>query len=259
MAHSFDVTFKFLFRQSRGVLSRLLFGEVVEWPNIEQPAVRNLRADLLARSADGVLRQVELQVSNDAGMAFRMLEYYAGFYRLLGEHVEQTVLYAGREPLRMDDVFETASTRHRFTILNLREMDGEELLASDDWADNEWALLTKADRERVIRVVFGKLRTLTGTEQQAAASTFAVIGGILGIEEELKRRLQSEMIDLMENKIIGPAIRQGIGRMVHRLLERRFGPVPDWALEKLNSASPDELEEWGLRVETAETLEKVFL
>ena len=56
MAHSFDVTFKFLFRQSRGVLSRLLFGEVVEWPNIEQPAVRNLRADLLARSADGVLR-----------------------------------------------------------------------------------------------------------------------------------------------------------------------------------------------------------
>lgn len=71
--------------------------------------------------------------------------------------------------------------------------------------------------------------------------------------------MQSEMIDLMENKIIGPAIRQGIGRMVHRLLERRFGPVPDWALEKLNSASPDELEEWGLRVESAETLEKVFL
>jgi predicted transposase YdaD len=180
VAHSFDVTFKFLFRQSRGVLSRLLFGEVVEWPNIEQPAVRNLRADLLARSADGVLRQVELQVSNDPGMAFRTLEYYAGFYRLLGEHVEQTVLYAGREPLRMDDVFETASTRHRFTILNLREMDGEELLASDDWADNEWALLTKADRDRVIRVVFDKLRSLNGAEQQAAASTFAVIGGILG-------------------------------------------------------------------------------
>jgi hypothetical protein len=97
VAHSFAVSFKYLFRQSRGVLSRLLFGNVVEWPNIEQPAVRNLRADLLARSADGVLRQVELQVSNDAGMAFRMLEYYAGFYRLLGEHVEQTALYAGRE------------------------------------------------------------------------------------------------------------------------------------------------------------------
>ena len=64
MAHTFDVTFKFLFRRSHGVLSRLLFGDVVEWPNVEQPEVRKLGAGLLARCADGSLRHVELQVTN---------------------------------------------------------------------------------------------------------------------------------------------------------------------------------------------------
>ena len=138
MGQEYDVTFKYMFRNPRGVLARMLFGDAVEWPNIELPEVRNLRTDLLARASDGVLRHVEIQTSNEAGMGFRMLEYYTGLYRLQRAHVEQTMLYVGREALRMADAFETPSTRHRFRIVNLREMDGEDLLASADWTDNEW-------------------------------------------------------------------------------------------------------------------------
>jgi len=274
MAQTFDVTFKYLFRRSQGVLSRMLFGEVVEWPNIELPDVRNPRADLLARTAGGDLRQVELQFNNDSAMPFRMLDYYVGIRRLRKEPLHQTVLYAGRAALSMPSFYVSATTRHEYTILNLRDMDGEELLASDDWTDNEWALLTKSDPDRVFRVVANKLRTLSGDEQQKAASTFVILGGILGIEKELERRLQDEMIDLLENKVLGPAIRQGLqqglatgrkeGRtealasLLRKRLEKRFGPIPSWAETKLASATPETLEAWSLQLDDNPTLENLL-
>jgi len=171
MAQSFDVTFKLLFRNSRGVLSKLLFGEVVDWPNVELPEVRYPRIDLLARCADGTLRHVEIQLRNESNFDFRMLEYYLGIRRVTGEHLHQTLLYIGRQPLRIKGIFESPSTRHEYSILNLREMDGTELLSSEDWADNEWALLTKTDPEKVIRVVFDKIRGLSGAHRPVAAPT----------------------------------------------------------------------------------------
>jgi len=263
MAQEFDVTFKLLFRHSRGVLTRMLFGEVAEWPNVEQPVVRNQRPDLLARSSNGILRHVEIQTSNDAKIPLRMLDYYVGFHRVLGEHVEQTLLYVGREPLRMDAAFISPSTRHEFKILNLREMDGSALLASDDWADNEWALLTKANPEEVIRVVLAKIQSLSGEDQKQATSTFVILGGILGIEENLKRRLETGMpIDLMENKVIGPMIRkerqEGIAGIIQVLLEKRFGPLPQWAQSRIAAASEAELNTWARHYDEASSLESLL-
>lgn len=282
MAQTYDVTFKLLFRRSKGVLSKLLFGDVVEWPNVELPEVRNPRVDLLARCADGSYRHVELQLRGEANVSFRMLDYYVAIRRVIGVHPHQTLLYAGRQPLPNPGVFQSPSTRHEFTVINLCEMDGADLLASDDWADNEWALLTKSDPEKVMRVVFDKLRTLSGEEQETAATSFVILSGIIGMEDEVERRFKIEMIDIMENKILGPAIRQGLeqGRQLGReegreegrqegrtserrellrdLLQDRFGPLPSWAEAKLASSSPDTLKAWSLRVHRADSLEHLF-
>ncbi len=275
MAQQFDVSLKALFRHSRGVMSRILFGgPVAEWLNIEQPDVRNLRADLLARGPDGKLRHVELQTRNDPEIGFRELDYYVGFHRLLKEHVEQIVLYAGREALSMMPVFESPSTHHKFRILDVRQMDGEDLLESDDWGDNALALLTKADRERVIQVVEARLRRLDGEEQQEAARTFVLISGILGIEEEIGRRLKTDMIDIMENKVLGPAIRQGIeqGRRegieqgiekgmrqaLKVLVKSRFGSLPRWASARIDKSSQQEIKDLIAGASAAPTLEDLF-
>ena len=101
MAQTFDVTFKLLFRHSRGVLSKLLFGDVVDWPNVELPEVRNPRVDLLARCADGSLCHTEIDLNNGKDVPFRMLDYYVAIRRATGEHVRQNLLYAGRAPLRI--------------------------------------------------------------------------------------------------------------------------------------------------------------
>jgi len=274
MAQQYDTTFKSLFRSSNGVLTRLLFGEVVDWPNIELPEVRNLRVDLLARCANGELRQLELQVNNDPKMPFRMLEYAVAIQRTLREPVVQTVLYAGRNPLTMPSCYRTPQTQHEFSILNLREMDGTPLLESEDWIGNEWALLTRSNPEEVIRVVFDKLRSLSGAERQEAANSFVIIGGILGIEKEIERRFREEMTDIMDNQVLGPAIRQGLeqGRQsglqeglregiayaLQTILESRFGPLPGWAVSKIAGATPDARDRWLHTCNKALSLEEVL-
>ena len=72
MAQDQDVSLKLLFRHSRGRVAKRLFGSrVVEWLNVEQPKVNNLRVDMLARMDDGTLRHVEFASKNDPDMGFR--------------------------------------------------------------------------------------------------------------------------------------------------------------------------------------------
>lgn len=191
MAQPYDISAKVLFRYSRGVVAQALFGgPVVEWVNVELPEVRNPRVDLLARVETGDLRHVELQTENDPKMPRRKAEYYCDFWRLLDTHVAQVVHYMGREPLRMPAQWKTPSMTYEFHILNLREMDGEPLLASDDWGDNVLALLARADQERVIQAVEAQIRRLKGEEQANALQTFVILSGIIGAEEKIGRRLQ---------------------------------------------------------------------
>jgi len=193
-------------------------------------------------------------------MARRKAEYYLGFWRLLDEHVEQVLLFASQRPLTMSPVFETPSMRHQFRILDLKTLDGEPLLASEDWGDNVLALLTAVEQERVLQRVEAQIRKLKGEEQQNAASLFVIISGIMGIAKDVARRIH--MIDIMQNEVIGPAIRKGIAQgktqLLSQLLTTKFGPLPDHAVERLHSASESELSSWADRVLTALTLDEVF-
>ena len=257
MAQQYDVSLKLLFHHSKGLIARRLFGgPVMEWINVEQPKITNLRVDLLARLYDGSLRHVEVQAKNESDMGRRQAEYYLGFHRLLGEHVEQIVLYIGREPMRMRPVFQTPTMRYEYQLLDMREVDGEPLLASEDWGDNVLALLTSVEQERVLLRVEQQIRKLKGEEQDTAARLFVIVSGIIGLEEAVVRRLQ--MIDIMENKVLGPAILKGEAKMLASQLEKRFGTLPDWVTEKLESAKEPDLMAWGERVLSAQTLNDVF-
>ncbi|MBF0304123.1 MAG: Rpn family recombination-promoting nuclease/putative transposase [Alphaproteobacteria bacterium] len=52
--------------------------------------------------------------------------------------------------------------------------------------------------------------------------------------------------------------RQGESIILRRILERRFGVLPDWARQRLSSADTALLEDWSLRVLDAESLDDVF-
>jgi hypothetical protein len=50
----------------------------------------------------------------------------------------------------------------------------------------------------------------------------------------------------------------GKAALLLRQLERRFGALPDWARDRVLSADTDMMEEWGLRVLDAASLDEVF-
>lgn len=47
-------------------------------------------------------------------------------------------------------------------------------------------------------------------------------------------------------------------KVIVRLLNRRFGELPDWVTETLHSALPEQLELWSENILFADTLEQVF-
>ena len=85
-------------------------------------------------------------------------------------------------------------------------------------------------------------------------------------------------IDILENKVLGPpykrgleegkqeGLRQGLRQgkregeleILHRLIEKRFGPIPGWAEERLAARSAPELEELSLRVLDAQSIEDLL-
>jgi predicted transposase YdaD len=91
--------------------------------------------------------------------------------------------------------------------------------------------------------------------------------------EEEAQKMPIE-IDLRENEVIGREIRraeqaslqkgrqegrqEGEVLILRRLIEKRFGPMPGWAAERLAVRTAPELEELSVRVLDAPTLEDLL-
>ncbi len=281
MAHHYDVSVKLLLQNSKGVVARALFGgRVKTWINVELPKVQNPRVDLLAKAAGGELRHLELETKLSKDTPRRIAEYYLGLHRLLNRHVEMVVLYLGDRPMRVAPAFVTPSMNFQYRLIDIRSFEGEPLLSSADLGDNMLALLTRCDRQKVLQRVEERLSRLPPGEKEDAARIFMIISGLRGLEKEVSQRLT--MIDIMENKVLGPAIRRGLrqgmqrglekgmqkgeqlglqrGRVqiVSAILEDRFGPLPASIAAKLETASERQLLTWTKRAATAKTLPSVF-
>lgn len=54
---------------------------------------------------------------------------------------------------------------------------------------------------------------------------------------------------------IEQGMERGMAKLLRRQVEERFGPLPDWASTRIQSASPAEIEQWASRVISAPTLD----
>ena len=173
--------------------------------------------------------------------------------------------------MRLEHAYTSPSIDFRFKIVNLREYDAEALLASEDWADNLLALLAKGEPERALEVILPRLRAMKGDDQDWAVGTLVLLSGILGMEETISDRLKEVgMINVMENKVLGPLIRQqfeqgeqkgrseGKQDLLQEQLTEKFGSLPVWALHRLQAASPEDLKIWAKRILRDATLEETL-
>lgn len=184
--------------------------------------------------------------------------------------------------------FEALGCKHtlEFPIAKLTDYHDHEdaLLASD----NAFALITAAHiltqktrnkhqeryeaKLRLIRLLYQRQ-----WDKQRVINLFVVVDWLMKLPEWLDnqvwREIESieedekmqyitsvERIGLAKGRVEGrlEGRVEGEARLLRKLLESRFGTLPGWASDKLNSAAEQDLESWAEAVLTAPSLETVF-
>jgi hypothetical protein len=270
----YDVALKVLLQgQARRTISELTGSGIARWLDVELPKVQNLRLDLLGGTVADDLIHLELQSGNDAGMPLRMAEYCLGVYRLFGRFPRQVLLYVGEAPLRMATKLSGGGLSFEYQAVDIRSLDGDQLLESDEVGDNVIAILTHVrDHKEAVRKIVARLAGLPPGERANALEQLFILAGLRRLEETVEReaRKMPIYIDILENKVLGRERKKGIqegrqeGRqegeltILRRLIERRFGTLPAWAEQRLGAASTEQLEELATRVLDAARLEDLL-
>lgn len=97
-------------------------------------------------------------------------------------------------------------------------------------------------------------------DQQARRPALRIIAGLRELEEmvEEEARKMPLLNDILENRVLGREFKRGELSLLRRQIEERFGPIPQWAADRLVERSAAELEELGVRVLKARTIEELF-
>jgi predicted transposase YdaD len=293
--HEYDISLKLLLRGSgAGVLRELTGGIAVEkWLDVEMPEMQNTRVDLLGETAAGSLIHVELQSANDVTMPLRMLEYYVRVYRLFNRFPSQILLYVGTAPLRMPAELIGPDLSFRYRAVDIRDLDGDRLLESDRVGDNVIAILARLhDRQQAVSRILTRIATLGPAERETALTQLIRLAGLRRLEEYVEREARKMPLldDIMDNKVLGREYKRGRAEglqegelkgelkgkltgqlegklegklegeltILRRLVEKRFGPIPDWAEERLRSQSAAELEALSVGVLDAQSIEELL-
>ena len=81
---------------------------------------------------------------------------------------------------------------------------------------------------------------------------------ITKFSEERKMRYVTNIERFGIEKGIEKGIKKGEYKIVLSLLTARFGELPEWAEKKLEQAAAKDLENWGIRLLSANNIEDVF-
>ena len=161
----------------------------------------------------------------------------------------------------------------QYRTIDIRDLDGDRLLASEDVGDNVIAILTRLrDHGLAVRRIVAKIAGLGTAERNAALGQLLILAGLRHLGESVEQEVRKMPIDadIMENEVIARIYRRGVqegrqeGRqegertVLRRQIEKRFGVLPGWAEERLAARSTAELEELSERVLDAESIEDLF-
>ena len=266
----YDVALKLLFQGSAALTMRELTGTVVaKWLDVELPKVRNLRLDLLGETVDGGLVHVELQSGNDSAMPLRMAEYCLSVFRLFERFPRQIVLYVGEPALRMENELRGPGVLFQYRLIDIRTLDGDRLLESEDVGDNVIAILARLrDHEGAVRKIVERIAGLAVAERETALAQLLILAGSRRLAKIVEReaRKMPIHIDILENEVLGPVflkgrqegLQTGERTVLRRLIEKRFGALPIWAGEKLEVLSTSELEDLSERVLDARNVDELL-
>jgi hypothetical protein len=267
--NDYDAAFKVTLQHVHETFRELLGTTIARWHNVELPEIRSLRADLLGESASGEIWHIEVQSYHDAKMCGRMLGYFTSIFQLFGRIPNQLVLYVGNAPVKMETNIRGGMMNYAYRLVDVRDLDGDRLLASPVVDDNIVGLLTRLkDARGSIRQLLARIGGLEPTEREAALARLLIISELRDLSELVEEEAKKMAIlnEIIDHKVLGreykrglqEGVQQGELTVLRRLIEKRFGSVPAWAEEGLSKLSAKELEDLSVRVLDAATLEELL-
>ena len=277
----YDATLKKLFRQPPNRLLSSALGQdvvVVRTLPTDLITVENLHPDLLFETVDGTLIHAELHGYNMKGFATRKLAHFALLERDHGRFPVQVVFWIGP-----GNVGVTAGIHHppqldyRYIVIDVREVDGEELLESECLEESIFAVLCKLrDRRSAVAGILRRIGELPVERQREAVAELLILSGLRGLRtligEEVKKMPVS--IDIHENEFLEEVFQDGRndgrneGRNEGRLasaremllsqLAEKFGAVPASTQRLVESSDLATLQLWSRRLVKAATIGEIL-
>ncbi len=150
----YDLVVKDLFQRDHPtLLNRLTAGVAVrEILNVELARVEERRADLGLSLPNGALLHIEFQSGNDKDKPYRMGSYCMLLGQKYRRRVRQVVLYLGSAKMLMKDRVDLGETYAAYTLVDIRDVDARELMASGNHGDLALALLARGGSGLVVEI-----------------------------------------------------------------------------------------------------------
>jgi hypothetical protein len=160
-----------------------------------------------------------------------------------------------------------------YSLIDIRMLDGERLLASDEVGDNVIAILAGLrDDEGAVCKIVERIAGLAAAERETALAQLTILAGLRRLSKTVAREARKMPIDLdiRDHEVLGPmfieAEQKGLQTGLHageltvlrRQIGKRFGALPGWAGEKLAALSTSELEDLSERLLDAKSLEELL-
>lgn len=270
----YDIALKEILRTPASLAATQLAGSRIRrWLDPHQPHTQSLQADLVGETYRGGIVHFEIQSFNDGTMVERMFEYCSGLFRRHGQLPHQVLVYAGKERLRMAHEMVGPDFTYRFTILDIRDLDGDKLIESSVLGDNVIAVLARLRNQRdAVHEILRRIASRPRPEREKAQTQLLTLARLRQMEDAVRRELEVDLekeardvpitLDLMENRVIGPMLRkaQSEGRLevIRHQLIKRFGPLPEWAEKKLGKLKPTRIRVLSEKLLDATSLEELL-
>src|SRR3954447_9643395 len=161
----------------------------------------------------------------------------------------------------MADRLQGPFSSFQYTLVDLREVDSVPLLASAEPSDNVLGILTRlAEPQRAVAHLVRRVAEEREPEQRTFyLEALLLLAGLRGLEKQVEEEAKRVPVlyDILENKVLGreylrgrqEGLQEGLqegrqeGRqegermLLRRQMEKRFGPVPEWASRRLAQLS----------------------
>lgn len=239
----------------------------------EFPDARDRRVDTLVRLDDGRILHLEWQANADEAMPRRMLWYWL----LITEAhpnvpVDQVVIQVGGSA-PITDRLQAPGLSFAYRVVDSRSLDPAPLLASPAVEDNLLAILCgRHHLTPTVRAILARLTPLDERARRDALTRLLILAGLRGVTQLVVEEVQAMplQVDVERDPYLAELVRkgqtealarghaQGEAAALLRVAERRFGPLPASARERIAAADPETVEGWLDRVLEATSLDDLL-